>query len=649
MRSLSLAILAVMCILIAGAEQARASSCLSCHPRSEKISDSHPLSCVECHGGNPDDFTQAGAHEGRRANPADHMNPDFACGRCHQDQAERVNRTLMSTVAGIISQTRFLLGAQKDVKARYAIRDVDDLQMLHNSDDSGPIANDLLRRRCLRCHLGAVGNRDIQGSKLNGPTAAGCAACHILDKNTGIGPDHRTSYAPGGSGAPSSHLLTTAMPTTQCLQCHNGNRVGADFAGLFERDHSLSYNFEATDPEIVPHLMKHSYHYLLPDIHHERGMHCIDCHPVEELMGEGKVHAQAQEQVGVRCHDCHGLPGKPPRSRRVTSADSRALRAAKANPHYDLQVGSKVIETSGGHLLTNTIEKAGNFLLTSKVDGKIHKIPVLGRELPGKEPLNHRIPGHLEKMECTACHAAWTFQDLGLHLVRQDYSDYEPWIWLTRQGDPQARDVLETNLFKPKEHWSPPSSRDWLTGFPKVGVWLGGYSMRRWEGRILGVNSRGRVSAMRPQYQYWLSWVDSRGQTILDSVIPRTGDGRQALAWNPYAPHTVRPQTVDCWDCHGNTRALGLGQTLFRAGDGQVVGLGRSQDDGLGISFDLDKVIDEKARALQITSRTGAGFLSAEHLEKMSARNPLYIKYLLEFFEGKEAWGDPAGFTGPGK
>ncbi|MEN6438053.1 MAG: hypothetical protein ABFD97_05680 [Syntrophobacter sp.] len=649
MRRLSLAILAAACLLVTAAGVARASSCLTCHPGAGKMSESHPLSCVECHGGNPDDSTQTGAHEGMRANPSDMTNPAFACGRCHEDQARRVNRTLMSTMAGIISQTRFLLGAQKDVEARYAVREIDNLRMLHKGDDSGPLADDLLRRRCLRCHLGAVGNTGIQGAGRSGPTAAGCAACHVLNEKIGMAPDQRASQPPGARGMPSPHRLTTAVPTTQCLQCHNGNRVGADYAGLFERDHSLFYNFEASDPEIAPHLMKHSYHYLLPDIHQERGMHCIDCHPVEELMGEGRIHSQAQEQVGVRCQDCHGLPGKPPRTRRVEASDSRALRAAKANGRYGLQVGSNVIVTSGGHLLTNTVEKAGNFLLASKVDGKVHKIPVLGRELPGKEPLNHRIPGHMDKMECTACHAAWTYQDMGLHLVRQDSPDYEPWTWLTRQGDPQAREILETNLFKRREQWSPPSSRDWLTGFSKIGVWLGGYSMRRWEGRVLGLNSRGRVSAMRPHYQYWLSWVDTRGQAVLDSVIPQTGDGRQAVAWNPYAPHTVRPQTVDCWDCHGNTRALGLGQTLVRAKDGQTVGLGRSRDDGLGIDFDLDRVIDEKARPLQITSRTGAGFLTEEHLERMSARNPLYIRYLLEFFKGKEAWGDPAGFTGPKK
>lgn len=94
---------------------------------------------------------------------------------------------------------------------------------------------------------------------------------------------------------------------------------------------------------------------------------------------------------------------------------------------------------------------------------------------------------------------------------------------------------------------------------------------------------------------------------------------------------------------------MGLGPTVVRAKDGRRAGLGRSQADGLGIDFDLDRVIDDMGQPVQTSSVVGAGFLNAAQLERMSAHNPIYIRYLLEFFEGKEAYGDPAGFTGPKK
>ena len=36
-------------------------------------------------------------------------------------------------------------------------------------------------------------------------------------------------------------------------------------------------------------------------------------------------------------------------------------------------------------------------------------------------------------------------------------------------------------------------------------------------------------------------------------------------------------------------------------------------------------------------------------LKRLSANNPLYVKYLLEYYANKEAYGDPKGFTGPKK
>jgi hypothetical protein len=639
---LSLRLFISLCIWLGGAW----ASPLLCHAQMQGLGLAHSLSGSVPQSGHEDRSDRACASKGLISHPPDFTDPTYTCGRCHADQSRWVKRTLMATASGIINQTRFLWGAQPDAGPRYATAAIEGLQLLPLGEGSGALVDDLLRRRCLRCHLGASGPSRSEGPQDATMSGEACAACHIVSGREKIAPDQKL---PGAGDDATSHFLTTAVPTSQCLHCHRGNRVGADYAGLFERDHSISYNFEAKDPEIVPHLYSHSYHFLLPDIHYERGMHCIDCHPVEEVMGDGTIHAQSQDQVGIRCTDCHGLPGKAPRTRQVTTADQRALRAARANPRYHLQPGQKVIVTSKDHLLTNTLEENGKFSLISKVDGKKHQIPILAREGPQTGPLDHRIPGHLKEMECATCHAAWTFQDLGLHLVRLDAADYDPWLWLTQQADPQVQQVLGRELVKPLAQRNLPSSFDYLTGRSSPGLWLGGYSRRQWEGIILGLNYRGLVSVLRPQYQYWVSQVDPAGRVLIDSATPTTAAGRAALAWNPYGPHTIRRQTAACWDCHGNPRALGLGQMLIRAKDAQPLGLTRPSADGLGIEFELDQVIDEQGRPLQITTRPGATFLDKPRLERMSASNPLYVKYLLEYYANKEAYGNPAGFTGPKK
>ncbi len=623
--------------------------CLGSPASSPGPEPGHSPAGLACPGGPKGRSDCPWAPGGLISNPADLTPAAHTCGRCHQEQEHWVKRSLMATASGIINQTRFLWGAQPDAGPRYAAAAIAGLRLLPTQEASGALVDDLLRRRCLRCHLGASDPGRPEGAAGDAGAKGGsaCAACHIVNESERIGPDQKV---PRKRGQPGPYRLTTAVPSSQCLHCHRENHAGADYAGLFERDQSLSYNFEATDPGLVPQLYGNSYHFLLPDIHYERGMHCIDCHPVEEIMGEGTIHSQSQEQVGLRCTDCHGSPGKPPHSRRVTIADQRALRAARANPHYDLEIGQKVIVTSKGYLLTNTREeKGGRFLLVSKVDGKIHQIPTLAREGPGKGPLDHRLPGHLNKMECAACHAAWTFQDLGLHLLRLDAADYQPWIWLTQQDDPQVREILREELVKPPGQRNLPHSRDYLTGKASPGIWLAGYSRRGWEGIILGVDYRGLVSAFRPQYQYWVSRVDAGGRVLLDSVTPTTAAGRAALAWNPYTPHTTRRRTRACWDCHGNARALGLGEMLIRTKDGQPLGLTRPNADGLGIGFELDQVIDGQGRSLQTTTRPGAAFLDRERLKRLEAGNPLYVKYLLEYYANKEAYGDPAGFTDPKK
>lgn len=358
-------------------------------------------------------------------------------------------------------------------------------------------------------------------------------------------------------------------------------------------------------------------------------------------MGDGEIPSHAQEEVGIRCTDCHGLPRRPPKTCPISVS---SLPTRWIGRMGDIQPTWEVVTTSRGHLLLNTRKENSQLYLTSRVNGGKHKIPLL---CSGNVPLQHQIDAHMSQLECSACHAAWTFQDMGLHLVLQETAEYEPWSKLTRQEDPLAQELLEANLRKAPTERSTPLSIDWLTGEQRAGIWLEGYSLRRWEGRILGINTRGHVSAMRPVYQYWVSRIDSEGRVQPESSIPKTMDGRPALAWMPYTPHTTRRNTPPCWECHGNARSQGFGNSLLRIKDGQRVHLTKSWEDGLEIAFELQQVIDASGEALQTCLPPGSSFLDSNRLTRMSDRNPRYIRYLLQFFAGKQAYGEMEGFTGP--
>jgi hypothetical protein len=626
---------AVVALMVMGAAQSAGpvsgmieSGCRKCHLGLKAMGPWHRFPCERCHGGRPLAIEKRAAHQGLIARPAGLESAGKKCGGCHRDRVDSVKKSLMATAAGIIAPTRFLWGAQPDLKPIFATRAGSGLKMLPLGNQR--LVDDLLRRRCLRCHLYTTGSRrrgDYKG--------LGCAACHVTYNNDGRyrGPDKifQTIKRPG---LPQRHRFTTAVPTTTCLHCHNGPRIGTDYVGLYPRDFHVAYRFLKPGSPENKKLHGQDYRRLVPDIHYQRGLHCIDCHPAEELMGAGRLHRFATDQVRVRCHDCHGRPGRPPRTVTITAADRTALGRARINPHVSLKIGDRVVITSGGHLLTHVKLTGGRLVLTSRVTGSRHVIPQLQDSL--SRIVNHRIPEHLTRMACSACHAAWTSQDFGFHLFREDYANYLNWSATRDQDDPQVHRILGNNLALPPVRWTPPRARDWLTGRRSLGLWYQGFSYRRWEERILGINRRGQASCLRPRYQYVVTWVDHRRQVRRDSVVPKTADGRRGWAMNPYTPHTIRRRTVTCTACHGRPRALGLGNRRLRYSihknlklklTGPLTFPGK---DGLPGAPEFPRVVDLSGRPLQVTTRPGARFFSAAELRRLLVFRRAYQRWWLE-------------------
>jgi hypothetical protein len=44
----------------------------------------------------------------------------------------------------------------------------------------------------------------------------------------------------------------------------------------------------------------------LMDVHFERGMHCIDCHFLQDVHGDGHIYSTNWDAIEVECEDCHG-------------------------------------------------------------------------------------------------------------------------------------------------------------------------------------------------------------------------------------------------------------------------------------------------------------------------------------------------------
>ena len=168
---------------------------------------------------------------------------------------------------------------------------------------------------CARCHLwsrgkgyrGAVGADGVY-------RADGCAACHMIYADDGLSQSADASIDHTEPGHPMTHIITKAIPSDQCIHCHHrGARIGLSFTGRAQMpprlpsgpgvpgttDVKFNGNYHYADAETNP-----------TDLHHEAGLHCIDCHTKNGVMGDGNLYGHMDQATKVRCQTCHGLPDR---------------------------------------------------------------------------------------------------------------------------------------------------------------------------------------------------------------------------------------------------------------------------------------------------------------------------------------------------
>lgn len=250
--------------------------CAGCHDNVH-LDPAHQLACTACHGGADHEGQLEIAHAGMIARPSHPQHMAATCGKCHQQQATDGARSLHFTMENKINAIRSHFGASNHLSNPAKIPE--------NTAISNPLAlaDDMLRRSCLRCHVFAKG--DDYPAVAHG---TGCSACHLAFKD----------------GKMQSHAFV-APTDAQCLSCHYGNHVGSDYHGRYEHDYNWEYRTPYTTKtagKTPPRPYGLESHDLAPDIHQQRGLLCIDCH-------RDSGHSKAKT---ISCRSCHGWkPGQP--------------------------------------------------------------------------------------------------------------------------------------------------------------------------------------------------------------------------------------------------------------------------------------------------------------------------------------------------
>jgi hypothetical protein len=550
--------------------------CLTCHEGIEKISDEpgmHDLTCTDCHKGEAGATTLEAAHKGMYVNPSDFRVVDETCGTCHPEEVDNNKKSLHSTMAGMISGTRYAHGTQ-DRKAIYATYDVEDdkpqganavksLKQIPSYDPSKPEgpdnhpSDDYLRNQCLRCHLWSDGHQrdgDYRGS--------GCVACHMVYSDAGSYEGGDKAIDKSQKDRPRFHRITSKIPETQCIHCHNrGGRTGVSYIGTIESD---GYGTPWTEKgEKQGKLHGKYYNHLNADVHFDKGMTCIDCHTKQDLHGDGNIYTKREQGVEIECEDCHGTMTK------------------KSN-----------LKTSWGNPYPNLKEKNGKIVLTRKMDDKEVVVPQISEVNYSSEGHTAmvNIPSHMEKLECYACHATWAPQCYGCH-AKQDISKSNG-DWLNgKAGGDESMTSHKNNREKTAFSWQ--ESRSYV----------------RWENPVLGINTEGKVSPFIPGCQVFMTQMDGE-KMVFNNKTFTTKDGTSGLGHNPIQPHTVTKKSRTCVECHTTTKALGLG--------GGYYDVQKNFPNGAPIDFELERIVDEEGTQIQETAHEGARPFNKEELQRIS-------------------------------
>jgi len=436
--------------------QQQLKGCRACHPGT-RHDPKHDFECTACHRGNPETTDQDIAHAGLIARPAhpDHMKE--TCGQCHPDKTDHIGESLHFTLKKKVNLIRQHFGPMETLNS------LTEVPVIYNKPSTVPeLVNDMLRRRCLRCHVYSNGDEYPYTQR-----GTGCGACHlsVID------------------GKLVSHEIISPPGDMQCMSCHYGNFVGADYYGRFQNDFNLEYRtpYTTSEPFIRPYGVE--YHDLVPDIHRQAGLACIDCHGGHQLMFN-------PTGATVTCGSCH------------------CMEFGQDAP-----------------LPENVAVEDNRLVLTARSTGKKYIIP---------QAIHPAHSEYGKEVACQVCHGQWTFTDATTNLLRSDTDDFESWDRLIVQSSSEIEALLEHNLYSGKDEL-PPVMHDTINGKTMPGIWFKGYTERRWERITVNRDADGIIKIFRPILDLRLSYIDEDENVIFDNV---TGSGPSLL---PYTPHTTGP------------------------------------------------------------------------------------------------------------
>jgi len=276
------------------------------------------------------------------------------------------------------------------------------------------------------------------------------------------------------------------------------------------------------------------------DIHLEKGMHCIDCHFIQDVHGNGKLQGEVRAAIEIQCIDCHGSINGPATLR---TSGPASYTSAPENKGRDLTTlrtpfGKRRFERRGGVIIQHSMVQEG---LAWEVPQVVHSInPQHRRYNPyaalaktvrfdgdrmvwGDVPSESNRCAHAsDNMSCIACHSAWNPSCFGCHLPQKANKKLPQ---LHNEGD-VTRNYVSYNF---------QTLRDDVYMLARDGIVTGN-----------------RIGPARSSCAIHVGSYNQNRESIYVQQQTISGCGLSGIAFSTNVPHTVRGkgETKRCTDCH---------------------------------------------------------------------------------------------------
>ena len=475
-------------------------SCLNCHINNVGFSDYHKpenIGCVSCHLGNPKSEDKEISHKNMVLIPGNLSDAEKTCGKCHKDELYKIQHSLMTTNSGLVAVDKFIFGEADSPDYHYNITDI---------GFTG--AEKHLRDLCANCHLGAEKSEYGKIDQLS--RGGGCNACH-LNYSAQAEKDLKKYLSSDKKVIPKVHPSTDIFVSDEhCFGCHSrSSRISTNYQGWHE---TLLDKKDILNKEGYKEFEdKRIYSYQGEDVHHAKGMLCIDCHSSHEVMGDGKDHLHEEKAVTLNCADCHFKDKPNTITYDELDVESSLVFLHRKYKHTDKRI---LAVKKDGHPLVNTfVDENDDVFLIGKGDGKLH--PIKKQSNVCSRDIAHN------NVSCSTCHAQWSPRCIGCH-NEFDKNDKGGYDLLDKQ---QVIGQWRENIF------------EFYADLPAMGV---------------RDNEEGRK--IEPAIPGMILTIDHKSY---DTNSKKENSFHRLYA--PNSPHTISKEVRDCKSCHTNPAAIGYG------------------------------------------------------------------------------------------